>query len=115
MGCGASKGIVCGRQRARSGGYNANTSALVKAVVTDFSSSEGRSTAQDGLKAKFAASQASDLKMKAIDSLRQVSRCSMQKLQTMQLRLKLGSAKLVKAPQKRRPRVVACSDLVVFK
>ncbi len=39
----------------------------------------------------------------------------MQKLQTMQLRLKLGSAKLVKAPQKRRPRVVACSDLVVFK
>ena len=50
-----------------------NTSALVKAVVTDFSSSEGRSTAQDGLKAKFAASQPSDLKMKAIDSLRQVS------------------------------------------
>ena len=52
---------------------SANTSALVKAVVTDFSSSEGRSTAQDGLKAKFAASQPSDLKMKAIDSLRQVS------------------------------------------
>ena len=52
---------------------NANTSALVKAVVTDFSSSEGRSTARDGLKAKFAASQPSDLKTKAIDSLRQVS------------------------------------------
>ena len=51
----------------------ANTNALVKAVVTDFSSSEGRSTARDGLKAKFAASQPSDLKMKAIDSLRQVS------------------------------------------
>jgi len=52
---------------------SANTNALVKAVVTDFSSSEGRSTARDGLKAKFAASQPSDLKMKAIDSLRQVS------------------------------------------
>jgi hypothetical protein len=51
----------------------ANTNALVKAVVTDFSSSDGRSAARDGLKAKFSASQPSDLKLKAIDSLRQVS------------------------------------------
>lgn len=51
----------------------ADTNALVKAVVTDFSSSEGRSAARDGLKAKFAASQPSDLKVKAIDALRQVS------------------------------------------
>ena len=51
----------------------ANTNALVKAVVTDFSSSEGRSAARDGLKAKFAVSQPSDLKLKAIDSLRQVA------------------------------------------
>ena len=51
----------------------ADTNALVKAVVTDFSNSEGRSAARDGLKAKFAASQPSDLKVKAIDSLRQVS------------------------------------------
>ena len=42
----------------------------MKAVVTDFSNSEGRCAARDG---KFAASQPSDLKMKAIDSLRQVS------------------------------------------
>jgi hypothetical protein len=46
---------------------------LVKTVVTDFSSSEGRSAARDGLKAKFAASQPSDLKFKAIDALRRVS------------------------------------------
>jgi len=51
----------------------ANTNALVKAVVTDFSSSEGRSAARDGLKAKFSASQPSDLKLKAVGSLRQVS------------------------------------------
>jgi hypothetical protein len=51
----------------------ANTNALVKAVVTDFSSSEVRSAARDGLKTKFAASQPSDLKLKAIDTLRKVS------------------------------------------
>ncbi|UPK02231.1 hypothetical protein [Bradyrhizobium sp. 170] len=51
----------------------ANTNPLVKAVVTDFSGSEGRSAARDGLKEKFAASQPSDLKVKAIDSMRQVS------------------------------------------
>ena len=51
----------------------ADTNPLVKAVVTDFSTSEGRSAARDGLKVKFASSQPSDLKVKAVDSLRQVS------------------------------------------
>jgi hypothetical protein len=72
----------------------ANTNALVKAVVTDFSSSEGRSAARDGLKAEFAASQPSDLKLKAIDGYDRFLRCSTQKLQTMQLRLKPGFARL---------------------
>ena len=45
----------------------ADTNALVKAVVNDFSSSEGRSAARDGLKTKFAASQPPDLKIKAIE------------------------------------------------
>ena len=49
------------------------TNALVKAVVMDFSNSEGRSAARDGLKAKFANSQPPDVKTKSIDSLRQVS------------------------------------------
>jgi hypothetical protein len=52
---------------------SASTNALVKAVATDFSTSEGRSAARDGLKAKFASSQPADLKKKSIDSLRQVS------------------------------------------
>ena len=51
----------------------ADTNALVKAVVTDFSSSEGQTAARDGLKAKFADSQPTELKVKAIDSLRQIS------------------------------------------
>jgi hypothetical protein len=51
----------------------ADTNGLVKAVVTDFASSAGRSAAQDGLKARFGSQQTSDIKPKAIDSLRQVS------------------------------------------
>jgi hypothetical protein len=47
--------------------------ALVKAVVTDFSSSDGRSAARDGLKAEFTGDQLKDIKTKSIDSLRQVS------------------------------------------
>ena len=43
-----------------------NANALVKAVVADFATSEGRSVARDGLKAEF-------IKTKAIDSLRQVA------------------------------------------
>jgi len=49
------------------------TNTLVKAVVADFSTSEGRSAARDGLKSKFANSQPADVKTKSIDSLRTVS------------------------------------------
>jgi hypothetical protein len=52
---------------------SATTNPLVKAVVADFSSSEGRTAARDGLKAKFAGSLPIDLKKKSIYSLRQVS------------------------------------------
>jgi hypothetical protein len=50
-----------------------NANALVKAVVTDFTTSEGRAVARDGLKAEFANSQPAEIKTKAIDSLRQVA------------------------------------------
>ena len=46
---------------------------LVKALATDFSTSEARSAARDGLKAKFANSQAADVKTKSIEALRQIS------------------------------------------
>jgi len=50
-----------------------NANALVKAVVADFSTSEGRSAARDGLKAEFADGKPADIKTKSIESLRQVS------------------------------------------
>lgn len=50
-----------------------NTNALVKAVVTDFSESESRTAARDGLTAKFTGSQPADVKTKSMGSLRQVS------------------------------------------
>jgi hypothetical protein len=52
---------------------SSTTNTLVKAVVSDFSNSEGRSAARDGLQAKFANSQPADVKTKSIESLRQVS------------------------------------------
>lgn len=50
-----------------------SANALVKAVVADFSTSEGRSAARDGLKAEFAGCKPADIKTKSVDSLRQVS------------------------------------------
>jgi hypothetical protein len=52
---------------------DANANGLVKAVVADFSTGEGRSAARDGLKAEFSGGKPADIKTKSIDSLRQVS------------------------------------------
>ncbi len=51
----------------------AGGAALTQAVVADFSTSEGRSAARDGLKAEFAGGKPADIKTKCVDSLRQVS------------------------------------------
>jgi hypothetical protein len=50
-----------------------NASALVKAIASDFASSEGRSAARDGLKADFAGGKPADMKTKSVDMLRQVA------------------------------------------
>ncbi|MCP3459006.1 hypothetical protein [Bradyrhizobium sp. CCGUVB23] len=50
-----------------------SANALVKAVVADFTTGDGRSVARDGLKAELANSKPAEVKTKAIDSLRQVS------------------------------------------
>ena len=52
---------------------DAGSNALIRAVVADFETAEGRSAARDGLKAKLAGGKSGDLKAKAIDGLRQVS------------------------------------------
>ena len=50
-----------------------NANVLVKAVVSDFAGSEGRSAARDGLKADFAGGHPADMKTKSVDMLRQVA------------------------------------------
>jgi hypothetical protein len=52
---------------------DSGANGLVKAVVADFSTGEGRSTARDGLKSEFAGCQPAEMKTKAVDSLRQVA------------------------------------------
>ena len=46
--------------------------SLVKAVVTDFGTAEGRSSARDGLKSKLTGSTPAEIKTQCIDTLRQV-------------------------------------------
>ena len=50
-----------------------NANPLIKAVVSDFQTSAGRAAAHDGLKAEVANCKPTEVKTKAIDSLRQVS------------------------------------------
>lgn len=47
--------------------------SLVKAVATDFATSEGRSTARDGLKSKLTGSKAAEIKDQSVETLRSVS------------------------------------------
>ena len=88
---------------------------MVKAVVTDFSTAEGRSAARDGLKAKFADSQATDLKNKSIYSLRQVSSLLDTKAPGDAAALKLGFGKSARALRKRPLRVVVYSVSAGFR
>jgi hypothetical protein len=52
---------------------NASADVLIKAVVAEFETSEGRTAARDHLKAQFAGGQAASLKPNAIETLRKVS------------------------------------------
>jgi len=47
--------------------------ALIKAVVADFGTAEGRGVARDGLKEKFAGTKPAEIKTKCIETLRQVA------------------------------------------
>ena len=48
------------------------TNALIKAVVADFGTADGRSSARDDLKEKLTGSKPADSKAKCVDTLRQV-------------------------------------------
>ena len=87
------------------------TNSLVKSVVTDFSSGEGRSAARDGLKTKFANSKPAEMKGKCIDELRQVSILLAAKAPGMRRNSRTGSGRSVKAPPRRPRKAGACSVL----
>lgn len=88
---------------------------LVKALATDFSTSEARSAARDGLKAKFANSQPADVKTKSIEALRQVSAVLEAKAPGDAAAFKTGCARSAKPPLKRPARVAACLALAAFR
>jgi hypothetical protein len=48
------------------------SNALIKAVVADFGTTDGRSIARDGLKKKLTGSKPADIKAKCLETLRQV-------------------------------------------
>ena len=52
---------------------DAGSNALIKAVVADFETAEGRSTARDGLKEKLTGSKPAEIKAKCIETLRQAA------------------------------------------
>ena len=52
---------------------DANTNELIKAVVAEFGTAEGRSAARDGLQARLKGSKPGEAKDKAIAGMRQVS------------------------------------------
>jgi hypothetical protein len=51
---------------------DAEANALIKAVVADFETAEGRSIARDGLNEKLSGSKPAEIKAKSIETLRQV-------------------------------------------
>jgi hypothetical protein len=55
-------------------GHDDGASALVKAVSADFETSEGRSTARDGLRAKLSGSKPSEITAKALEVLHEAAR-----------------------------------------
>jgi hypothetical protein len=67
--------------------------ALIKAVVADFETAEGRSTARDGLKEKLTSSKPAEIKAKCIETLREAVRWWMPRRQTMQRPSKAGCAR----------------------
>jgi hypothetical protein len=49
------------------------TDALIKAVVNDFGTTEGRSITRDGLKEKLKGSKPAEIKDKCVETLRQAA------------------------------------------
>ena len=65
------EGFAGGRELAKAK-IDPGANALIKAVVADFGTSDGRSIARDGLKEKLTGSKPAEIKLKCVETLREV-------------------------------------------
>ena len=65
------EGFAGGRELAKAK-IDPGANALIKAVVADFGTSDGRSIARDGLKEKLTGSKSAEIKVECVETLRQV-------------------------------------------
>lgn len=70
---GSIEGKLAGGTELAKANIDPGANALIKAVVADFSTTDGRSIARDDLKEKLTGGKPADIKAKCVDTLRQVS------------------------------------------
>ena len=70
---GSIEGKLAGGTELTKAKIDPGANALIKAVVADFGTTDGRSIARDDLKEKLTGGKPADIKAKCVDTLRQVS------------------------------------------
>lgn len=70
---GSIEGKLAGGTELAKANIDPGANALIKAVVADFGTTDGRSIARDDLKEKLTGGKPADIKAKCVDTLRQVS------------------------------------------
>jgi hypothetical protein len=70
---GSIEGKLAGGTELAKANIDPGANALIKAVVADFGTTDGRSIARDDLKEKLTDGKPADIKAKCVDTLRQVS------------------------------------------
>lgn|SRR5262245_39288663 len=101
---------LCRGQRIDEAKKDPKSNTLIKAVIDDFESSEGRNIARDGLKAQLTNCKAAEIKAKCIDTLRQVGAVLDAKAPGVS---SAGCSRSV-STLPRPPRRVDCSQLVAW-
>ena len=86
-------------------GMAPGSNPLIKAIVADFQTGEGRSTARDGVKEKLTGSKPAEIKAKCIETLRQAGAVVDAKAPAMRRPSRAGSDKSA-STSRRQPRRV---------
>jgi hypothetical protein len=87
-----------------------NANPLVKAVVADFQTSDGRVAARDGLKAEFANGKPAEIKTKAMDLLRRVAVILTAKAPSDAAAFLSWLRQIGQKPQRRHPKGQVCLE-----